>query len=150
MTPSNTEGNHNSSSSVYTNNLTEDQKKLLDQALTQVESKIIQQVVNKIMRWVAAIGGVIGVFGIVSFISIKDSIKEAAVIRLKEDPELRAEIKEAAEIKLQEKVNKADKLISEIESQKNQLDKEKSEANVILNQSLTELNKLINDWRNNY
>jgi Pyruvate/2-oxoacid:ferredoxin oxidoreductase gamma subunit len=148
MASVNTEDNQNNSSSPYTDSLTEEQKKLLAQALTQVQSQIIEQVVNKIMRWVAVIGGVLGILGIVSFISIKDSIKEAAVIRLKDDSQLRADIKEAAEKELQEKVEKADKLIAEIKEKKIQLDIEKSEANVLLNQSLKELNELIKTWDN--
>lgn len=92
--------------------LTDDQRTLLFQALEIVKQKVFSDVVKRFRNHLIVSFSLITLFGIISFVGFKTAIKDATVAALREDATLRQSIKEDAATK----VTKADDLLDKIES----------------------------------
>lgn len=96
---------------ALTEQLTDDQIKLLNQSIDIVKQRVFSETVKKFRNYV--IGGVslVTLFGVTSVVNIKTAIKDSAVSAFREDASLRQSIKDDASAK----VTQATELISKIE-----------------------------------
>lgn len=119
--------------------LTDDQRKLLSQAIELIKQEVFADVTKRLRNYLLVAATLITAFGVVSVSGLKTAIKDASVASFREDADLRQAIKEETQTKLTE----ADTILSDLKGRAKQADVDKTEANVILNSSLKELHQLI-------
>jgi hypothetical protein len=125
---------------ILLSSLTEEQKKLLYQALELVKQEVFSDVVKRLRNYFIIVVTVISLFGVVSVVGLKTAIKDATVGALREDAELRQSIKEDATVK----VTKADEMLKEIKSV---LEKAKAENEATAKSMLLDIEKLSEEAR---
>lgn len=94
------------------NQLTDDQKKLLFQAIEIVKQQVFSESVKRFRNYLLIAVSLVTLFGAVSVVGLKSAIKDATVSALREDASLRQSIKDDAA----SKVTKAKELIAKIEA----------------------------------
>lgn len=90
--------------------LTDDQKKLLLQALEIVKQQVFSESVKRFRNYLIIAVSLITIFGAISVVGLKTAIKDATVGALREDASLRQSIKDDAAAK----VTKAEDLLKQI------------------------------------
>lgn len=129
--------------STVTETLTPDQAKLLLQAIEIVKQNVFSEVVKRLRNYLVVAASVVTLFGAVSVVGLKTAIKDATVGAFREDSTLRQAIRDDA----QKKVTEADDLVARIRKVAEQVDQDKREGNIILQQSLTDLSSLIDQLK---
>ena len=92
--------------------LTDDQKKLLLQALEIVKQQVFSESVKRFRNYLIIAVSLITLFGAISVVGLKTAIKDATVGALREDASLRQSIKDDAAAK----VTKAEDLLKQIKA----------------------------------
>jgi hypothetical protein len=123
--------------------LTNAQQKALSDAIEQVKQRVFVDVTKRMKIYLLAGVTLLSAFGIISIVGFKTAIKDAVVASLRDDPTLRQDIKEKVVVK----VTEADGLIAELKRRIAQAEADKTDGNVILQDSLQELNGLIDQLK---
>ena len=82
--------------------LTEEQKKLLSQAIELVTQRVFADATKRLRNYLLVAAAVVTLFGAVSVVGMKTAIKDATVGALREDSQLRQAIKDDALAKVTE------------------------------------------------
>ncbi len=116
--------------------LTEDQRKLLFQAIEHVKHHVFNDVVRQFRNYLLVAASLVTLFGVISVKNLRSSISDAVAGHLARDPGLKEMIRQDASVK-------AGNLITDLESVVEDAKKKALEDNVLFGNSARELNELL-------
>lgn len=119
--------------------------KALLSAIEKATQAVIAKSIKRLRRYFFLAGSLLTIFCFVSVWGLRTSIKDGAVAALREDSALRESIR----IDVGKKAVEVTDIVKQLRAEAEQLEREKREGNIILQQSLKDIDSLLDQLRGN-